>query len=141
MPVAALVQWTRNSAQRRPDMTRSRLLAACLAAGALFAGVAHADDRHDRDRREAEHRYRSPHWVYDDRYHHGRYYPAPGYAVTVLPSGYLSLTFGGGRLFYHGGVWFRAGTGGYLVVRAPIGVVVPVLPPYYDTLWVGPTAY
>jgi len=125
-------------------MTRTsgaRLLAACIAATALFSGLAHADERHDRDRHEADKRYHSPHWVYDNRYHHGRYYPAYGYAVPVLPNGYLALTFGGRRLFYQGGVWFGFGTGGYVVVRAPLGAVVPVLPPDYDMVLAGGVPY
>jgi hypothetical protein len=122
-----------------PRAARRHLLAAGLAlAGLVAVGAAHADERH---RREAHERYRSPHWVYDNRYHHGRYYPSTGYSVAVLPGGYLSLSFGGGRLFYQGGVWFRAQRGGYVVVRAPLGIVVPALPPYYDTVWVGPTPY
>ncbi|MFZ1907661.1 MAG: DUF6515 family protein, partial [Burkholderiales bacterium] len=130
-------------------MTRSslaRLFAACIAAAALLTGVAHADDRHDRDRHdrdrhETDSRYRSPHWVYDNRYRHGRYYPALGYAVPVLPGGYLTLSFGGRRLFYQGGVWFGVGSGGYVVMRPPLGIVVSVLPPEYDTVWAGGTPY
>ena len=117
------------------------LLAACIAVAGLFNGVAHADDRHGRHSHEAEERYSSPHWVYDNRYHHGHYYPAIGYVVPMLPQGYLSVTFGGSRLFYQGGVWFSVGTGGYVVVRPPLGVVVPVLPPAYATVWVGSAPY
>ena len=31
-------------------------------------------------------------WVYDDRYHHNRYYPAVGYAVTTLPPGNIVVS-------------------------------------------------
>lgn len=124
----------------------AQLLFACIAVAGFSNGAAYADERGRRgghETREHRHdaRYRSPHWVYDNRYHHGRYYPALGYAVPVLPDGYLSLTFGGGRLFFHGGVWFRAGPGGYVVVRPPFGVVVPVLPPEYDSVWIGGAPY
>jgi len=120
-----------------------RLIVAGIAVAGLCNSAAQADERDRREGREhpREERYRSPHWVYDNRYHHGRYYPALGYAVPVLPNGYLSLTFGGGRLFFHGGVWFRAGAGGYVVVRPPLGVYVPVLPPEYDTVWIGGAPY
>jgi len=79
----------------------------------------------------AQAQYRSPHWTYDDRYHHRHYYPAVGYSVAVLPPGYVSVNFGGGRWFFHGGVWFRGAGPSYVVVRAPVGAVVPVLPPGY----------
>ena len=116
------------------------LVATSIALSGLFTNaVAHADDRRDHFRHDKI--YRSPHWTYDDRYHHGRYYPSIGYRVPVIPRGYLSLTFGGDRFFYQGGVWFRVATGGYVVVRAPIGIVVPLLPPEYDTVWIGDVPY
>src|SRR5882672_12559274 len=98
-------------------------LAAAIAAAPAYA-----------QRREFEReRFHTPHWVFDDRFHHNHYYPAPGYNVTVLPAGHLAIAFRGGRYFYHSGVWFQAAGPGYIVVRPPIGVVVPVLPPAYST--------
>jgi hypothetical protein len=79
--------------------------------------------------------------VFDDRYHHGHYYPAIGYSVTVLPPGYVSLRFGPRRMFFQGGVWFEARGPGFVVVSPPVGVVVPVLPPAYATVWVGGVPY
>lgn len=102
---------------------------AVAAIGLSSVNYANAQERHDR-------RYeRNPHWVYDTRFHHDRYYPAAGYAVTVLPSGNVGITFRGGRYFYHAGVWFRPGGSGYVVVRPPVGIVVPLLPPDYATVW------
>jgi len=83
----------------------------------------------------AQAQYRSPHWTYDDRYHHRHYYPAVGYSVVALPPGYLSVNFGGGRLYFHAGVWFRAAGPSFVVVRPPVGVVVPVLPPAYTVVY------
>ena len=92
----------------------------------LMAGTAQAQER----------RYeRNPHLVYDSRFHHNHYYPAAGYAVTVLPSGNVGVTFRGGRFFYHSGVWFRASGPGYVVVRPPMGIAVAVLPAGYTTVW------
>lgn len=118
-------------------------LAACFAAGA-----AQAQDRHDFERREHEihehefrEPFRAPHWVFDNRHDHGRYYPALGYVVPTLPGGYLSLGFGARHLFFRAGVWYEPGPGGYVVVRPPRGAVVPVLPPGYATVWVGRVPY
>jgi hypothetical protein len=85
--------------------------------------------------------YRSPHWTYDDRYYHHHYYPAIGYSVAVLPTGYLTVSYGGGRFFFHSGVWFRAAGPSYVVVRPPLGVVVPVLPPAYTVVYAGASPY
>jgi len=90
--------------------------------------------------REPEH-FGTQHWVFDDRFHHNHYYPAPGYAVRVLPTGYLTVNYRGGRFFYHAGVWFQPGGAGFVVVRPPVGVVVPVLPPAYATVWIGGLPY
>jgi len=89
----------------------------------------------------AQAQYRSPHWTYDDRYHHRHYYPAVGYSVGVLPPGYVTVNFGGGRLFFHGGVWFRGVGPSYVVIRAPVGAVVPVLPPGYTMVNAGGQPY
>ena len=119
--------------------------------GGLASGTADADDRHERqerpgrheqhERRDARDFYRSPHMVYDNRYHHGRYYPAPGYSMSVLPPGNIGIRFGRGRFFFHGGVWYRPGPAGFVVVRPPIGIVIPVLPFGYSTLWLGSVPY
>jgi len=110
-----------------------------LSVGAALAlpGAANAQEH-----REFRHEgYRTPHMVFDDRYHHGHYYPTIGYSVSVLPTGYLSVGFGPRHMFFHGGVWFEARGPGFVVVRPPIGVVVPILPPAYTTLWFGGVPY
>jgi hypothetical protein len=45
------------------------------------------------------------------------------------------------RFYYHAGVWWRPGPAGFVVIRPPIGVVVPVLPPAYTTVWIGGAPY
>jgi hypothetical protein len=117
---------------------KQALAVLCLAAAPFIAIPVHAQDR--REFREQD-RYRSPHWVYDNRYRHAHYYPALGYAVPILPEGNIAVTFGGGRLFFHGGVWFRAAGASYVVVRPPFGVVVPVLPPDYTAVYSGGRPY
>ena len=83
----------------------------------------------------------APHLQLDSRYHHDHYYPPHGYAVPALPSGSVSIGFGGGSYFFHGGVWFRPYGGRFIVSLPPIGIVIPLLPPDYATLWIGGAPY
>src|SRR5206468_7070334 len=107
-----------------------RLAAAFLAAAVLSVSLAHAQERRERREHERE-RFNTPHWVFDDRFHHNHYYPALGYSVAVLPPGNLAVGFGGRRFWFQSGVWFEHVGPSYVVVRPPPGVVVPVLPPAY----------
>jgi hypothetical protein len=91
-----------------------KLLIALLAAVPLFA---HAEGRgHEREREHEHEHYRTPHVEFDDRFHHDHYYPRVGYDVAALPAGYI-------------------------VTRPPVGIVVPVLPPAYSTVYVGGAPY
>lgn len=115
------------------------LLAASLAA--------QADDRHD-GRPDGRGRAPAPHATgpqgglhFDQRYHHDHYYPARGYAMPALPTGAVSIRFGGGDYFVHGGVWFRPFGGRFVVTLPPIGIVVPLLPPAHVSLWIGGAPY
>jgi hypothetical protein len=111
------------------------LVAACV----LSVGVAHADP-HDRDRRGGPGP--RPGWDHmDGRFHHDQYYPSRGYYVHELPRERVIVTGPRGRYFYSGGVWYSPGPRGYVVIGAPIGTFVPVLPPYYTTVWVGGAPY
>ena len=101
---------------------------AALFALALFAGAAQAQ-------------YHSPHWAYDGRYQHRHYYPAVGYSITVLPPGYVTVGYEGGRYFFHAGVWYRPAGAAFVVVRPPVGIVVPVLPPAYSVVYAGGQPY
>lgn len=113
--------------------------AAALAALA-FAGVVHAQPRHG-PAAHAPARYATPHWVFDSRYHHNHYYPAPGYRVSVLPPGNVALHFRGSAFWFHAGVWYRHVGAHYVVVRPPIGIIVPVLPPAYSIVYYSGMPY
>jgi hypothetical protein len=113
-------------------------IAAALMLAGLLPGTAGAQER---ERREFREPYHTPHMVYDDRYHHGHYYPAFGYRVAALPPGYLSVSFGPRHLFFHGGVWYEPRGGAYFVVRPPFGVVIPVLPLGYTTVMIAGVPY
>jgi hypothetical protein len=114
------------------------LVAVIVAAGLAWSALAQAQDRHDLRRREP---WPSRGLLLDQRYHHDHYYPARGQVVATLPGGSLSIGFGGGNFFVHGGVWFRPQGGRFVVVAPPLGVVVPLLPPAYVSLWIGGAPY
>jgi hypothetical protein len=98
----------------------------------LAAGVAHAEDHRILDGRG--------HFL-DSRYNHGHYYPVLGGSVRVLPDGYRPYFYHDHPYYFHEGVWYAPGAGGFVVVRPPIGVEISVLPPYFSTIWVGGTPY
>ena len=77
----------------------------------------------------------------DGRFGHNQYYPSRGYYVHDLPRDRVFIDGPRGRYWYGGGVWYSYGPRGYVVVGAPVGVFVPVLPPYYTTVWVAGVPY
>lgn len=85
----------------------------------------------------------------DSRFSHNRYYYDRGYAVHTPPAGGVANLSGrnGERYYFQGGNWFRwrgdwyrFWGGAWVVVDAPVGMLVPLLPPYYTPIWNG-TAY
>jgi hypothetical protein len=85
--------------------------------------------------------FRTPHWRFDDRFHHDHYYPQYGYRVRTLPSERVVVRFRGDPFFFHAGVWYRQEGPSFIVVRPPIGIVVPILPPAYSTVVVAGVPY
>lgn len=123
---------------RTPNPLKALRPLAAVAALFVLAGGAHAEKPHER---EHHGEFRGREWAYDQRYAHNHFYPARGYVVAGLPAGAVGITFSGGRYWYQGGVWFRPSGPKFVVVAPPIGVVVPLLPPSFVTLWVGPVPY
>lgn len=77
------------------------------------------DDDRDWDRgRDRKHRDK---WSYKHKRYHGRVY-------RTLPADVFSLTIGGGAFFYHFGTYYRHTGDGYVVVQAPVGARVRILP-------------
>ncbi len=78
-----------------------------------------------------------PHEHFDGRFSHNHYYYDHGYSVHRPPRGGPGEFHGrdGDRYWYHGGNWYRWRGGAWVVWGAPIGVFVPVLPPYFTTVW------
>ena len=106
--------------------------------GAITRAYGGGRDDHRDGRRDGPAR---PGYVYDSRYGHNHYYPPRGYAVGVLPRGYVTVGYRGNPYYYHSGIWYRRGPSGFLVVRPAIGLYVPVLPSFYTTLWWGGVPY
>jgi Family of unknown function (DUF6515) len=77
----------------------------------------------------------------DARYGHNRYYPNRGVMVGAIPGRPVVFDRPGGRFYYSGGVWYAPRGPGFVVVAAPLGVLVPVLPAYYTTVWIGGVPY
>lgn len=78
---------------------------------------------------------------FDDRYHHNLWYPDIGWTLGVAPEGAVSIVFGGGRFLFNGGVWFHPVGPRWVVVTPPVGIIAPMLPPAYTTLWIAGLAY
>ena len=117
-------------------LLRSAAAAALLVLGTVFAASAAPGDGrgHDRDRGHAG-------MVFDGRYHHDRYYPAPGQMAPRVPRGAVVIGAGPGRYWFEGGVWYRPQGSGFRVVLPPAGLVIPLLPPAYVTLTLGGLPY
>lgn len=77
----------------------------------------------------------------DQRHNHNHYYPPRGYVTPALPSGAHSIHHGPGQFFFHSGVWFRQSGARFIVSIPPIGIMIPMLPPTYTTLWVRGAPY
>ncbi len=113
------------------------ILSAIVIIIAAGSGSVLADDY----RRDEHRRGHDRHMVFDNRHGHGHYYPEPGFMISVLPVNAITIGYGRDRYFFQGGVWYRPGPRGYMVIRAPIGIGLPVLPPDYSTVWVDGVAY
>lgn len=71
-------------------------------------------------------------------------YPPPrdrGRVITRLPKGYGSVRVGRDEYYHHGGVYYRRGPGGFVVVGAPIGAVILGLPVGFSTVIVAGAPY
>ena len=101
------------------------------------------DDRRGRDHDT----YRQGDWSsnhyqgWDTRYNHNRYYPAHGHYVRELPHGYHTTYYHHDPYYFWEGVWYHPYGSYFTVVAPPIGLVIPLLPPFYTTLWVGGIPY
>lgn len=116
---------------------------------ALLSSNAYADrdKRHDR-KNPSSHSDRStpkmrpmPDARIDKRYDHNRVYPRAGHIVRTLPERRRPIHYRDRDYFYFGGVWYLSSGPNYVVVRPPIGILVPILPTFYTTIWFGGLPY
>jgi hypothetical protein len=108
-----------------------------LLLGGLVSIAAYAD-RHDRDERR-NHSRNEMH--YDTRFHHDRYYPHSGRIINVLPEHRHRVYYHDHDYYFHAGVWYRPHGSSFIVVAPPPGIIVPILPPFYSTIWVSGIPY
>ena len=122
---------------------------------ALFIALPAAADRdykkHDRgwksekqdckyERRDKRY-YEERGYRYDSRHRHNRYYPPRGHVIRALPRPHRVVPYRGIDYYFHSGIWYRRAGVSFSVVLPPIGIVVPILPPYYTRVWVDTTPY
>jgi hypothetical protein len=113
---------------------RAAACGALLAAALLAFPSAQAQDRNFRPGG------RAPEHI-DPRFAHNHYYPNRGAYIGALPGRPFIVDRPGGRFFYSGGIWYAPYGPRFVVVGAPLGVFVPVLPPFYTTVWFGGVPY
>ncbi|MDT8440086.1 MAG: DUF6515 family protein [Desulfuromonadales bacterium] len=80
-------------------------------------------------------------YVLDQRHLHNRYYPRPGHTVSRLPQGAIAFDYHRSRYYYSSGIWYRPSRLHFSVALPPVGLVVPMLPHAYTTVWVGTVPY
>jgi len=79
---------------------------------------------------------------YDSRHSHNHYYPPLGLSIRLLSNPYRRLPYRGVDYYLDvGGAWYRRSGVSFSVVMPPLGMVTPVLPPDYTTVWVGTVPY
>jgi hypothetical protein len=120
---------------RTTAITFNWLALIMVAMAILTVSIATGSENSDLHRKHAEQ-------VFDNRFHHDRYYPARGNAVTELPRAALPIRFHETPYYFHGGSWYQPSRGlGFRVIAPPIGVLVPFLPAYYTTVWYSGEPY
>jgi len=65
----------------------------------------------------------------------------PGHHVPNMPRGAISFALGGANFFYHTGIFYRWSRDRYIVVSAPVGATVPVLPAGCTPMIIGDETY
>jgi hypothetical protein len=121
---------------RLMSVTLALVLALACASGAAWAD---RDKRGGRDGDGARQPQRG--YVLDKRYQHNHYYPPRDYATRKLPPAHRVVPHRGTKYYFHDGAWYRPSGSRFVVVLPPVGVVIPFLPPYYTTIWVGSVPY
>lgn len=125
------------------NKNRLTILGICLIAMiGMISTMAYADrDKQEHKDKRSKSSHSKKDYRHDNRYHHNRSYPRSGYSVKTLPSRHYTIRHRGRHYYYFGGIWYRPSGARFVVVVPPIGVVVPVLPPFYTTIWFNRVPY
>lgn len=71
----------------------------------------------------------------DNRYRLNRSYPRHGLYIDRLPFRRPPIHFRNNDYFFHRGTWYRPAGSRFVITVPPMGIVVPILPPFYATVW------
>lgn len=108
----------------------------------LLSSAAFADRDHRGNKSESNKQKKfSSNLRFDKRYSHNHAYPREGYTVKTLPRQRRPIHYKNRDYFYINGVWHLSSGVNFVVVRPPLGIIVPILPPFYTTIWVHRTPY
>ena len=125
---------------------KRKMIKTCLLLFTLLAILsssvyADRDNRWDRKDHRNRQNLPGPEMRMDNRYQHNHYYPREGRFVNTLPERRRPIRYRNRDYFYFGGVWYLPSGPGFSIVRPPIGIMVPILPPFYTTIWLGGIPY
>jgi hypothetical protein len=113
-------------------LARLSLAGCALGLMVLVAGNALADREREQGR---------AHEHVDARHGHNHSYLDRGVVVREIPREAVPLRYGRDRYWFHGGIWYRGEGPRFVVVGPPLGIFVPVLPPFYVALTFGGVPY
>jgi uncharacterized protein DUF6515 len=119
----------------------SGTLQTALHAGVLALGAPGAVSAQQRGHGDFAGRVGGAHQHFDARFSHNHYYFDRGYTRHEAFSGGYPIDFGRDHYWFDGGQWYRRGDFGCVVMGAPLGAFVSILPPFYTTVWVGGVPY
>ena len=107
-----------------------------------LSSISYADrDQRDKKYKRDNHKHSTSRLRLDKRYRHNRSYPREGHIIRTLPRKRHPIHYHDRDYFYISGVWHISSGSNLVVVRPPHGVIVPVLPPFYTTVWFHSTPY
>jgi len=99
------------------------------------------DNKQRREVREERHPRGEPNIRFRQQFETRHRYPREGFKLRVLPEKHHVIHYRKHRYFYWQGVWYSPVGVDFVVIRPPLGIIVPVLPPFYTTIWVGDIPY
>ena len=77
----------------------------------------------------------------DARFSHNHVYLDRGYTVHDVPRDGYAIDRNGAHYWYDRGAWYRKAGMNWIVVDAPLGAFVAVLPPFYTTVMLDDVPY